>query len=128
MISEIINNLKNLTSKKEKAFIFGLLKTSSLTLKILIITVLSLLIVPSLMYVFPIVKYVMIAIIIFFIYELVAKSFGNTLISFLFTGLICYFFVYRYLFLSSVLIVFYFFLGAGIMSVIVWGTSRFSKK
>ena len=127
MFEEIKNYLKNINSNK-KAFLFSLFKTQSLILKIIIITLLVILIVPLLMYAFPIAKYVMIAIIIFFIFDIVVRSFGNSVLTYLVTLVLLYFLVYKYLYLTTGALIFYFFLSAGVMSIFVWGTSKFSKK
>jgi hypothetical protein len=127
MFEEIKKVLKNINSNK-KAFLFGFLRTQSLIIKIILITIAVILIVPLLMYSFPIAKYVMIIIIIFFIFDIVVRSFGNNVLSYLVTAVLLYFLVYKYLFLTTSVLIFYFFLSAGIMSVFVWGTSKFSKK
>jgi chromate transport protein ChrA len=112
---------------KNNKGLFGFFKPQSLVIKIILVIILSVIIVPSLMAIFPIVKYVMIAVICFFIFEIVQRSFGKNILTYLVTALILYFVVFKYLFLTTTLIIFYFFLATGVLSVFIWGTSRFSK-
>jgi len=102
---------------------------SSLIVKILIVTILAILVIPILMLVSPIIRWVMIVIIVFFIYDIVSKAFGNNILTFLFTGVLLYFLVYKYLYLTTMAVIFYFILSIGLMSVFVWGTkSVFGNK
>ncbi len=104
----------------KKAFInfFGM----SLVLKILVVMAIALLILPIMMRFFPVVRYVMIIIIVFFIYDIVSKAFGNNILTYLFTGVLLYFLIVRYLYFTTVAVIFYFMLSIGVMSVFVWGT------
>lgn len=103
--------------------------SASLVIKILIVIAIALLILPILMTFFPVVRYVMIIIIVFFIYDIVSKAFGNNILTYLFTGVLLYFLIYKYLYITTVAVIFYFMLSIGIMSVFVWGTkSIFGSK
>lgn len=113
---------------KQKGFIFGLFKTESMIIKMLIIVVIAVLIVPSIMFVFPIARYVIAILIAFFLFELVAKALGNNIFTYLISLVLIYFLVWKYLFLSASLMMMYLFLGAGFFSVLIWGTARFSNK
>lgn len=105
---------------KDKGFInfWGM----SLVVKILIVIAIAVLLLPLLMTFFPVVRWVMIIIIVFFIYDIVSKAFGNNILTFLFTGVLLYFLIYKYLYVTTVAVIFYFMLSIGIMSVFVWGT------
>jgi hypothetical protein len=108
-----------------KGFIGGL----PLIIKILLVSVVVILIVPGAMVIFPWVKYVIMAIIVFFIYENSAQAFGEkNILTFIVTGILAYFLVYKYLFLTSAIMMAYLFLGFGLVSVFFWGTSTISRK
>jgi hypothetical protein len=103
--------------------------SASLVVKILIVIALALLVMPALMALFPVVRYVMIIIIVFFIYDIVSKAFGNNVLTYLFTGVLLYFLIYKYLYVTTIAVIFYFMLSIGIMSMFVWGTkSLFGHK
>jgi hypothetical protein len=115
--------------RSEKGGLFGMFNGMSLILKIIIVVVIAVLIIPGLMTVSPIVKYVMMAFLVFFLYEFVAKALGsNNILTFIVTGVLAYFVIYKYLYLSTSLMMMYVFLMFGLMSVFVWGTSSLSRK
>jgi len=99
-----------------------------LILKILIVILIAVLVVPGAMALSPIVKYVIMAILVFFIYENVAKALGKGVLTIILTGVLAYFIIYKYLYLSASLMMFYIFLMFGVTSVFVWGTSTLSRK
>jgi len=99
-----------------------------LILKILIVILIAVLVVPGAMALSPIVKYVIMAILVFFIYENVAKALGKGVLTIIITGVLAYFIIYKYLYLSASLMMFYIFLMFGVTSVFVWGTSTLSRK
>jgi|GEM_PF-1432142 len=111
----------------EKGFLFGMLRVNSLILKIILILLIAILIVPSIMLVFPVARYIVGAIIGFFVFELIAKAFGNNVLTYIISAVIIYFLVFKYIFVSASLMMIYIFLGAGFFSVLIWGTARFSK-
>ncbi|MFH0905963.1 MAG: hypothetical protein V1824_01335 [archaeon] len=96
--------------------------------KILLVLLLVMLSLPLMMMSFPIVKYVVAVIIGFFIYELVVGSLGEGVLSYLITGVLLYFIVFKYLLFSASLMMIYVLLTVGGTSVIIWGLARFSKK
>lgn len=97
--------------------------------KILVVSVIAILIVPGAMAIFPWVKYVIMGLIVFFIYENAAQAFGEkNILTFIVTGILAYFLVYKYLFLTSAIMMAYLFLGFGLVSVFFWGTSTLSRK
>jgi len=112
----------------EKGSVLALFKTVPMIAKIAIVTIIAVLIVPGAMAVFPIAKYVIMALLIFFIYELVLRALGKGILTFVVTGMLAYFIVYKYLYLSASLMMFYIFLGFGLVSVFFWGTSTLSRK
>lgn len=103
------------------------LKGASLIWKILIVILLVVLIIPILTYAFPILKYILMIIIGFVIFGMVAEAFGNNIITFIVVGILLYFLLIKYFYLSTSLFLLYFFLTYGFMSVIIWGTARFGK-
>ncbi len=105
----------------KKGFI-GIFGRMSLILKIFVITAMALLLIPILMTFLPVVRYVMILIIVFFIYDIVSKAFGNNILTYLFTGVLLYFLIFKYLYVSTIAVIFYFILSVGLMSMFVWGT------
>jgi hypothetical protein len=110
----------------EKGNLFGAIP---LLMKILIVSVFAILIVPGAMAIFPWVKYIIMGLIIFFIYENAAQAFGEkNILTFIVTGILAYFLVYKYLYLTSAIMMAYLFLGFGLVSVFFWGTSTLSKK
>ncbi len=110
---------------KEKGF-FGAVP---LIAKILIVSVVAILIVPGAMAIFPWVRYIIMGIIIFFIYENASQAFGEKhILTFIVTGIFAYFLVYKYLYLTSAIMMAYLFLGFGLVSVFFWGTSTISRK
>jgi len=112
----------------QKGFI-GALGAMPLLLKILIVSVVAIMIVPTAMAIFPWVRYVIMGIIVFFIYENVAQAFGEkNILTFIVTGIIGYFLVFKYLYLASAVMMAYIFLGFGLVSVFFWGTSTLSRK
>ncbi|MCK9292661.1 MAG: hypothetical protein WCY27_00520 [archaeon] len=112
----------------QRGGIFGVFKGVPLIAKILIVTVLAVLVVPGAMIAFPIVKYVIMAILVFFIYENTSQAIGNNVLTFIITGVLSYFLIYKYLYLTASLMMFYLFLGFGLVSVFFWGTSTLSRK
>jgi len=112
----------------QRGGIFSVFKGVPLLAKILIVTVLAVLIVPGAMIAFPIVKYVIMAILVFFIYENTSQAIGNNVLTFIITGVLSYFLIYKYLYLTASLMMFYLFLGFGLVSVFFWGTSTLSRK
>jgi glycogen synthase len=107
----------------------GFIGALPLIVKILVISVVAILIVPGAMFIFPWVKYVIMGLIIFFIYENAAQAFGEKhILTFIVTGILAYFLVYKYLYLTSAIMMAYLFLGFGLVSVFFWGTSTISRK
>lgn len=107
----------------------GFLGAIPLIVKILLISVVAILIVPGAMALFPIVRYVIMGLIVFFIYENASQAFGEkNILTFIVTGILAYFLVYKYLYLSSAIMMAYLFLGFGVMSVFFWGTSTISRQ
>ncbi len=107
----------------------GFIGALPLIVKILIISVIAVLIVPGAMAMFPLVRYVIMGLIIFFIYENTAQAFGEKhILTFIVTGVIAYFLVYKYLYLTSAIMMAYLFLGFGLVSVFFWGTSTISRQ
>jgi hypothetical protein len=107
----------------------GVFGAVPLLVKILIVSVVAILIVPGFMVIFPWVKYIIMALIVFFIYENASQAFGEkNILTFIVTGILAYFLVYKYLFLTSAIMMGYLFLGFGLVSVFFWGTSTISRK
>lgn len=107
----------------------GFIGAMPLLLKILIVSVVAILIVPAAMAVFPWVRYVIMGIIVFFIYENASQAFGEkNILTFIVTGIIAYFLVFKYLYVASAIMMAYIFLGFGLVSVFFWGTSTISRK
>ena len=61
----------------------------------------------------PIIKYVIMAILVFFIYENVSKALGKGVLTIIITGVLAYFIIYKYLYLSASMMMFYIFLMFG---------------
>jgi hypothetical protein len=76
---------------------------------------------------YPIVKYIIMAIIGFVIYGMVAEAFGNNVLTFIVVGILLYFILFKYFYISTAAFLLYFFLVYGFMSVFIWGTARFGK-
>ena len=112
----------------EKGGGLGLFSAMPLITKIVIVIVIAVLIVPGAMALSPIVKYVIMAILVFFIYDNVAKALGKGVLTIILTGVLSYFIIYKYLYLSASMMMFYVFLMFGVTSVFVWGTSTLSRK
>lgn len=107
----------------------GFLGALPLIVKILIVSVVVIAIVPSAMAFFPWVRYIIMGLIVFFIYENVAQAFGEKhILTLIITGVLTYFLVYKYLYLTSTIMMAYLFLGFGLVSVFFWGTSTVSQR
>jgi len=107
--------------------IFPFLRGRSLVWKILIIILLVILVIPITVYFFPIAKYVIMIIIGFIIFGMVGQAFGNNILTFIIVGILLYFLLVKYFYVTSAMFLIYFFLMYGFMSVIIWGTARFGK-
>lgn len=89
--------------------------------------VMAVLVVPIVMAAFPLARYIIAFIICFFIYETVENAIGNSVITYIITLVLIYFLVWKYIYLTSSLMMVYLFLGFGLMSVLTWGTAKLSK-
>lgn len=107
-------------------FISGL-KNASLMWKILIVFLFVILLIPLITSIYPITKYIIMLIIGFIIYGMVSEAFGNSIITFIIVGILLYFILFKYFFVSSTIFLFYFFLMYGFLSVFIWGTARFGR-
>jgi len=105
--------------KQEKGF--GLMSLPFYP-RLIIVIIIALLIVPLLTYAFPIAKYIVLVLVSFWIYELVARSLGGTgFMTILITGILIYFLVYKYLFLTATAAMFYLFISLGLFSTLIFG-------
>lgn len=102
------------------------LKNASLIWKILIVILLVIFTVPLAVSAVPILKYVIMIIIAFVVYGMVAPAFGNSILTFIVLGVMLYF-IFKYFYIATGAFLLYFFLIYGFTSVLIWGTARFGR-
>ncbi|MDD3178241.1 MAG: hypothetical protein PHR26_01850 [Candidatus ainarchaeum sp.] len=112
----------------EKGKMLSFLGPIPMIFKIIIVIIIGVLIIPGAMVAFPVVKYLMMGIIVFFIYETIVNSIGKGILAYILTGVLAYFLVYKYLYLTASITMLYLFLGFGLISTFIWGTSTLSRK
>ncbi|MDO8648047.1 MAG: hypothetical protein Q7R70_06585 [Candidatus Diapherotrites archaeon] len=76
---------------------------------------------PLIITVFPAAKYLFALIMVFIIWSTVRGYLGDGILTYLFTGILIYFLVIKWLTVTSSLFVFQILLGVGFGSVIMWG-------
>lgn len=114
-----------LNIRSSKGFSFNNL---GLIAKILFIFIAIILLVPLIIYYYPIAKYIIMVIIAFFIFEIVARALGNNILTYVVTGVLLYFIIYKYFYLSTSVFLLYLLLSVGFTSVVIWGTTNLWKE
>ena len=88
---------------------------------ILIAFAIVLLLPPLIITAFPAAKYLFALIMVFVIWSTIRGYLGDGLLTYVFTGVLIYFLVFKWLLITSSLFVFQILLGVGFGSVIMWG-------
>lgn len=76
---------------------------------------------PMIMVIFPPAKYLFALIMVFIIFSTVRGYLGDGILTYVLSGILIYFLVFKYLLITSSLWVFQILLGVGFGSVIMWG-------